>query len=42
VSTGVRWWNWARPVPEGDGSACANRSMVTVSFPGRACHPLTT
>ena len=34
-------WNWARPVPEGDRSSCTNRLIVTVSFPGRACHPLT-
>jgi hypothetical protein len=33
-------WNWARPVPEGDRSSCTNRLIVTVSFPGRACHPL--
>jgi hypothetical protein len=33
-------WNWARPVPEGDRSSCRNRLIVTVSFPGRACHPL--
>jgi hypothetical protein len=32
--------NWARPVPEGDRSSCSNRLIVTVSFPGRACHPL--
>jgi transposase len=34
-------WNWARPVLEGDRSSCTNRLIVTVSFPGRACHPLT-
>jgi hypothetical protein len=37
----LRVWNWARPVPEGDRSSCTNRLIVTVSFPGRACHPLT-
>jgi len=29
----------ARPVPEGVGSLLEQR-LVTVSFPGRACHPL--
>ena len=28
-----------RPVPKGDSRCCANSSSVTVSFPGRACHP---
>jgi hypothetical protein len=42
VSTGVCQWNWARPVPEGDRARCWRSGLVTVSFPGRACHPLTT
>jgi len=42
MSTGVRQWNWARPVPEGDRARCWRSGLVTVSFPGRACHPLTT
>jgi hypothetical protein len=34
--------NVARPVPEGDRAGCAYSLPVTVSFAGRACHPLTT
>src|SRR5665213_1585487 len=37
----LRVWNLPRPVPEGDRSSCRNRMIVPVSFPGRACHPLT-
>ena len=41
LSTGASALIWARPVPEGDRSVCCRSPIVTVSFPGRACHPLS-
>lgn len=40
LPTGPWGWNEARPVLEGDRASCANSGLDTVSFPGRACHPL--